>query len=101
MSDKLDFHKEPFDTMYYNNLSKQGGQVLIDCDPNRTVLKIIESCITKNNTVLSDAELAQWIFRYHVQRTKNHVALVKLCAGYLKEFFTFAGYFERIYLTLQ
>lgn len=101
MSDQLNFKQVPFDTMYYNNLSKQGGQVLIECDPNRTVLKIIESCITKNNTVLSDAELAQWIFRYHVQRTKNHVELVKICATYLKKFFQFGGYFERFIANVQ
>lgn len=101
MSDQLDFKQVPFDTMYYNNLSKQGGQVLIECDPNRTVLKIIESCITKNNTVLSDAELAQWILRYHIQRTKNHVENVKLCANYLREFFQFGGYFDRFIAKVQ
>ena len=101
MSDQLNFKQVPFDTMYYNNLSKQGGQVLIECDPNRTVLKIIESCITKNNTVLSDAELAQWILRYHIQRTKNHVENVKLCANYLREFFQFGGYFDRFIAKVQ
>lgn len=101
MSDQLNFKQVPFDTMYYNNLSKQGGQVLIECDPNRTVLKIIESCITKNNTVLSDAELAQWILRYHVQRTKNHVENVKICANYLREFFQFGGYFDRFIAKVQ
>lgn len=101
MSDQLNFKQVPFDTMYYNNLSKKGGQVLIECDPNRTVLKIIESCITKNNTVLSDAELAQWILRYHVQRTKNHVENVKLCANYLREFFQFGGYFDRFIAKVQ
>lgn len=101
MSGQLNFKQVPFDTMYYNNLSKQGGQVLIECDPNRTVLKIIESCITKNNTVLSDAELAQWILRYHVQRTKNHVENVKLCANYLREFFQFGGYFDRFIAKVQ
>ena len=101
MSDQLNFKQVPFDTMYYNNLTKRGGQVLIDCDPNRTVLKIIEACITKNNTVLSDAELALWIFRYHIQRTKNHVELVKLCATYLREFFQFGGYFERFMAKIQ
>lgn len=101
MGDQLNFKQVPFDTMYYNNLSKKGGQVLIECDPNRTVLKIIESCITKNNTVLSDAELAQWILRYHVQRTKNHVENVKLCANYLREFFQFGGYFDRFIAKVQ
>ena len=101
MSDQLNFKQVPFDTMYYNNLSKKGGQVLIECDPNRTVLKIIESCITKNNTVLSDAELAQWILRYHIQRTKNHVENVKLCANYLREFFQFGGYFDRFIAKVQ
>lgn len=101
MSDQLNFKQIPFDTMYYNNLSKKGGQVLIECDPNRTVLKIIESCITKNNTVLSDAELAQWILRYHIQRTKNHVENVKLCANYLREFFQFGGYFDRFIAKVQ
>lgn len=101
MSDQLNFKQVPFDTMYYNNLSKKGGQVLIECDPNRTVLKIIESCITKNNTVLSDAELAQWILRYHVQRTKNHVENVKICANYLREFFQFGGYFDRFIAKVQ
>lgn len=101
MSDQLNFKQVPFDTMYYNNLSKKGGQVLIECDPNRTVLKIIETCITKNNTVLSDAELAQWILRYHVQRTKNHVENVKLCANYLREFFQFGGYFDRFIAKVQ
>lgn len=101
MSDQLNFKQVPFDTMYYNNLSKKGGQVLIECDPNRTVLKIIESCITKNNTVLSDAELAQWILRYHIQRTKNHVENVKICANYLREFFQFGGYFDRFIAKVQ
>lgn len=101
MSDQLNFKQVPFDTMYYNNLSKKGGQVLIECDPNRTVLKIIESCITKNNTVLSNAELAQWILRYHIQRTKNHVENVKLCANYLREFFQFGGYFNRFIAKVQ
>lgn len=101
MSEQLNFKQVPFDTMYYNNLTKQGGQVLIECDPNRTVLKIIESCITKNNTVLSDAELAQWILRYHIQRTKNHVENVKLCANYLREFFQFGGYFDRFIAKVQ
>ena len=101
MSDQLNFKQVPFDTMYYNNLSKQAGQVLIECDPNRTVLKIIESCITKNNTVLTDAELAQWIFRYHVQRTKNHVENVKLCANYLRDFFKFGEYFARFIAKVQ
>lgn len=101
MSDQLNFKQVPFDTMYYNNLSKHAGQVLIECDPNRTVLKIIESCITKNNTVLTDAELAQWIFRYHVQRTKNHVENVKLCANYLRDFFKFGEYFARFIAKVQ
>lgn len=101
MGDQLNFKQVPFDTMYYNNLSKQAGQVLIECDPNRTVLKIIESCITKNNTVLTDAELAQWIFRYHVQRTKNHVENVKLCANYLRDFFKFGEYFARFIAKVQ
>ena len=101
MSEQLNFKQVPFDTMYYNNLTKQGGQVLIECDPNRTVLKIIESCITKNNTVLSNAELAQWIFRYYIARTKNHVGMVQVCAAYLKEFFTFGGYFERFMAKVQ
>lgn len=101
MSEQLNFKQVPFDTMYYNNLTKQGGQVLIECDPNRTVLKIIESCITKNNTVLSNAELAQWILRYYIARTKNHVGMVQVCATYLKEFFTFGGYFERFMAKVQ
>ena len=101
MSEQLNFKQVPFDTMYYNNLTKQGGQVLIECDPNRTVLKIIESCITKNNTVLSNAELAQWILRYYIARTKNHVGMVQVCAAYLKEFFTFGGYFERFMAKVQ
>lgn len=101
MSEQLNFKQVPFDTMYYNNLTKQGGQVLIECDPNRTVLKIIESCITKNNTVLSNAELAQWILRYYIARTKNHVGMVQVCASYLKEFFTFGGYFERFMAKVQ
>ena len=101
MSEQLNFKQVPFDTMYYNNPTKQGGQVLIECDPNRTVLKIIESCITKNNTVLSNAELAQWILRYHVQRTKNHVENVKICANYLREFFQFGGYFDRFIAKVQ
>lgn len=101
MSEQLNFKQVPFDTMYYNNLTKQGGQVLIECDPNRTVLKIIESCITKNNTVLSNAELAQWILRYYIARTKNHVSMVQVCAAYLKEFFTFGGYFERFTAKIQ
>lgn len=101
MSDQLNFKQVPFDTMYYNNLTKQGGQVLIECDPNRTVLKIIESCISKNNTVLTDAELAQWIFRYYIARTKNHVERVKLCAMQLKEFFQFRGYFARFIAKVQ
>lgn len=101
MSDQLNFKQVPFDTMYYNNLTKQGGQVLIECDPNRTVLKIIESCITKNNTVLSNAELAQWILRYYIARTKNHVGMVQVCAAYLKEFFSFGGYFERFMAKVQ
>ena len=101
MGDQLNFKQVPFDTMYYNNLTKQGGQVLIECDPNRTVLKIIESCISKNNTVLTDAELAQWIFRYYIARTKNHVERVKLCAMQLKEFFQFGGYFARFIAKVQ
>lgn len=101
MSEQLNFKQVPFDTMYYNNLTKQGGQVLIECDPNRTVLKIIESCITKNNTVLSNAELAQWILRYYIARTKNHVGMVQVCATYLKEFFSFGGYFERFMAKVQ
>lgn len=101
MSEQLNFKQIPFDTMYYNNLTKQGGQVLIECDPNRTVLKIIESCITKNNTVLSNAELAQWILRYYIARTKNHVGMVQVCAAYLKEFFSFGGYFERFMAKAQ
>lgn len=101
MSEQLNFKQVPFDTMYYNNLTKQGGQVLIECDPNRTVLKIIESCITKNNTVLSNAELAQWILRYYIARTKNHVGMVQVCASYLKEFFSFGGYFERFMAKVQ
>ena len=101
MSEQLNFKQVLFDTMYYNNLTKQGGQVLIECDPNRTVLKIIESCITKNNTVLSNAELAQWILRYYIARTKNHVGMVQVCAAYLKEFFTFGGYFERFMAKVQ
>lgn len=101
MSEQLNFKQVPFDTMYYNNPTKQGGQVLIECDPNRTVLKIIESCITKNNTVLSNAELAQWILRYYVARTKNHVGMVQVCAAYLKEFFSFGGYFERFMAKVQ
>ena len=101
MSEQLNFKQVPFDTMYYNNPTKQGGQVLIECDPNRTVLKIIESCITKNNTVLSNAELAQWILRYYIARTKNHVGMVQVCAAYLKEFFTFGGYFERFMAKVQ
>lgn len=101
MSKQLNFKQVPFDTMYYNNLTKQGGQVLIECDPNRTVLKIIESCITKNNTVLSNAELAQWILRYYISRTKNHVSMVQVCASYLKEFFSFGGYFERFMAKVQ
>ena len=101
MSEQLNFKQVPFDTMYYNNQTKQGGQVLIECDPNRTVLKIIESCITKNNTVLSNAELAQWILRYYIARTKNHVGMVQVCAAYLKEFFSFGGYFERFMAKVQ
>lgn len=101
MSDQLNFKQVPFDTMYYNNPTKHAGQVLIDCDPNRTVLKIIESCITKNNTVLSDAELAQWIFRYYTCRTNNHIERVKLCATYFKECFEFGGYYERFIAKVQ
>lgn len=101
MSDQLNFKQVPFDTMYYNNPTKHAGQVLIDCDPNRTVLKIIESCITKNNTVLSDAELAQWIFRYYICRTNNHVERVKLFATAFKECFEFGGYYERFIAKVQ
>lgn len=101
MSDQLNFKQVPFDTMYYNNLTKHAGQVLIDCDPNRTVLKIIESCITKNNTVLSDAELAQWIFRYYTCRTNNHVERVKFFATAFKECFEFGGYYERFIAKVQ
>ena len=101
MSDQLNFKQVPFDTMYYNNPTKHAGQVLIDCDPNRTVLKIIESCITKNNTVLSNTELAQWIFRYYICRTNNHIERVKLCATYFKECFEFGGYYERFIAKVQ
>lgn len=101
MSDQLNFKQVPFDTMYYNNPTKHAGQVLIDCDPNRTVLKIIESCITKNNTVLSDAELTQWIFRYYICRTNNHVERVKLFATAFKECFEFGGYYERFIAKVQ
>ena len=101
MSDQLNFKQVPFDTMYYNNPTKHAGQVLIDCDPNRTVLKIIESCITKNNTVLSNTELAQWIFRYYICRTNNHIERVKLCATYFKECFELGGYYERFIAKVQ
>lgn len=73
--------------IYSNNLARKPGQVLIECDPNRTVLKLIEACITKNNSSLSNEDLARWIFLYFVSRIKNHVAKVQACATYLRPFF--------------
>ena len=89
------FKEVPFDTLYENNLAKKAGGVLVECDPNRTVLKIIEECITVNNTVLSNAELAAWIFRYYVERTKRHMQLVRICAEKLQPYFKFHGMSEQ------
>ena len=69
-----------------------GGQftmsnILIACDSDRNVVRLIKESIAKNNTVLSDEELANWVLDTYIRRTKNHMFLVNTCARYLKPYF--------------
>ena len=63
------------------------SNILIACDSDRNVVRLIKESITKNNTVLSDEELANWVLDTYIRRTKNHMFLVNTCARYLKPFF--------------
>lgn len=63
------------------------SNILIACDSDRNVVRLIKESIAKNNTVLSDEELANWILDTYIRRTKNHMFLVNTCARYLKPYF--------------
>lgn len=82
------------------------SNILIACDSNRNVVRLIGEHISSNNTTLTNEELSNWIYDTYIRRTKNHMFLVNTCAQYLKPFFDHkfgerSGVFEKFILQCQ